>query len=213
MSDAVPTVGGALALDREETKRLIDAAAHAEEGSGGLGREALNGALAGVWSEVAARVAEALDVPIPEVLAGGWSRAHELLRYRDPERYPREVVSTVPLATHTVVSSHQPRVELEVRGITPAPLTLRLEFQVDLEATVEGAALAIRAGRIEKLVAGTIGVAARLSVRGVAIAQRTGEFTLPGAFAFAEGIPIAPAIPLGTAIPIAGGETAKQHAE
>ena len=210
MSDM--TVGSALALNREETERLIEAAVHPDENAG-VTRQALNGVLASVWSEVAARIGEALDVPLPDVLAGGWSRAHELMQYRDPERYPRDTVSTVPLADHRVVSTHQPRVELQVRGITPAPITLRLEVQVDLEAAVDGAVLAIRAGRIEKLLAGEVDLSARMSVRGVVIAQRKAGFKLPGAFSFGEGIPIAPAIPLGTSIPIAGGETAKERVD
>jgi hypothetical protein len=211
MSSAVPTVGSALALDREATERLIDAAAPEE--AGGLTRQALKGALAGVWSEVADRVCEALDVSIPDVLAGGWSRAHELMRYRDPERYPRDAVSTVPLASHSVVSSHQPRVELEVRGITPAPLRLRLRLQADIEAAVDGAQLAVRAGRIERLLCGTIGIAATLSCGGVVIVRRKTDFKLPGAFSFGEGIPIAPAIPLGAGIPIAGPQAARERVD
>lgn len=211
MSETVPTVGSALALDRAAAERLIDAAAPEE--AGGLSRQAVAAVLRDVWSEVAGRVAEALDVPLPDVLAGAWSRAHELAQYRDPERYPPDQVNTVPLAAHTVVSSHRPHVELEIRGLGAAAIHLRLELEVELSARVNGARLAIRAGRIERLLAGTVDLVARLGCRGVAVAERDLSFTLPGAVSFGQGIPLSPAIPLGSEIPIAAAPADAQPVE
>jgi hypothetical protein len=195
MSETVATLGSALALDRAETERLIGAGARGS-GFAGIAQDVLASLLPDIWSEVAARVRLVIDVPIPGILGAGWSRYVDLLKFCDAERYPPDRVSLVPLAAHTVRSRHRPHVEIEVSGVVPVPVTLRLGFQVDVAADVQGAKLAIQGGRIVKLLGGTVGLKAALSCEGERIVERESALTLPGEHSFGEGIPIAPAIPL-----------------
>ena len=210
MSESETTLGTLLAPDGDATRRLLEHAG-VDGAFGALAREAVESFLPDVARELAARVREVLEVPVPEVLASAWGRSVELLKYRDPERYPPEKVSIVPLATHTVTSRHRPRVEVEVNGVLPTPVTLRLELEVELTAEVEGAKIAIQAGKIRKLFAGTVHLEGTLSFEGEEITSAERDVSIPGEIRLGDGIAIAPTIALGD-VPIAAAPPAEAAA-
>jgi hypothetical protein len=176
----------------------------ADEAFAGVAKQAVESFLPDLGAELIARIRDVLNVPVPGVVAAAWSRSVDLLKYRDPERYPPEKVSVVPLATHTVKSRHKPAVEVEVSGVLPTPVKLRLALDVELTAKVEGAKIAIQAGKIRKLMGGTLHLTGTLFAGDHQIGSGTRTIQIPGELSLGEGIAIAPAISLGEGVPIAG---------
>jgi hypothetical protein len=192
MSEKTTTLGSALALDRADAETLVKAAG-AKQALGEVPAQILASLLEGAWREIAERVDEALDLPVPDLLAGAWARYTDLWKYCDPDAYPPGKVSVVSLAKHTVRSVHRPAVEVEVSGAA-VPVRLRIELQVDLTAGVEGARLSIQAGKIRKLICGTVDFTATLSYDEQEIKKVKHTLTLPGTVSFGEGIPILPVV-------------------
>jgi hypothetical protein len=192
MAEGNDSLGGFLALDdegRERLRKRIGQAGWLLELGAGVGRALPEGSSGAAAAQVAERLTELLDTPISQVLAAAWSRDPALAKYGDPKRHPAGEVALVPLADHTVTSSHRPSVELLLES---APLG-SVEFQVDLAVTLRGALIGVRDGRIMELRAGRTTAEARLGCAGTAIAERRGELKLPGVIRFGEGIAIAPA--------------------
>jgi hypothetical protein len=197
------TLGSLLAPDRSAAAQILKESG-ADQAFAGLAREVVERLLPYVRPELVERIRAVLDVPVSDILAGAWGRSLELLQYRDPERYPPEKVSIVPLAEHTVDSRHQPVVEVEVSGVAPAPITLRLKLDVRLKAKVKGVKIVIQGGKIRKLLAGTVDAEGTLFVREHEITSARRAFALPGEIVLRDGIAIAPAIALGEGVGVAG---------
>lgn len=202
MSEEVTTLGSLLAPEGDATKRLLVAAGKSE-GVAEVTRQALSSVLPDLAPEVTSRMREVLDVPVPELLAGAWGRYVDLLKFRDAERYPPEKVSVVGLAAHTVRSRHRPCIEIEVSGVLPAPVTLRLELEVELSAKIDGAKIAIQGGKIRKLLGGVADLTGTLICAGEEITTARRKMNIPGEVSLGAGVPIAPAIALGQDVPIA----------
>jgi len=203
MSEQVTTLGSLLVPEDAAPREVLEAVG-ADQAFAGVAKQAVESFLPELGAELMARIREVLDVPVPDVVAGAWGRSVDLLKYRDAERYPPERVSVVPLAPHTVSSRHKPSVEVEVSGVLPTPVKLRLALDVELTAKVEGAKITIQAGRIRKLMGGTMHLTGTLFAGDHQIGSGKRTVRIPGEVSLGEGIAIAPAIPLGTATPIAG---------
>ncbi len=144
---------------------------------------------AGAVGRVLEMLREALAVPIPDVLVSAWRRYEPFRKYVDPEAYPPDTESEVPLATHTARSTLTPQVDVLVGGAVVA--TLR--FEVEVAMTLEGAAVRIRNGRFMGVRTGDCTVEAEVSFAGETLARvdpRPEE--LPGGISFGEGFLIDP---------------------
>lgn len=86
-----------------------------------------------------------LDVPIPGVLSGAWSRYTELRQYRDPEQFPPDETFLVPMAQHVVHGEYTPTLEPMLNRVGLGKVTFT--FTVDL--TLQGVVLKVRDGRIQ----------------------------------------------------------------
>jgi hypothetical protein len=151
-----------------------------------------------LWPATATHVIQALrntlDIPVESLLVAGWSRYQPLLKYCDPKRYPPEVVSTVPLATHTIPARMSPYVSLMVDGRKMADI----HFEVSVDLTLEGAVLTIQAGRFMALRTGRCHMKAALRCEGALLCEhKTKDYPFPGSISFGEGIPIAPSVVRG----------------
>jgi hypothetical protein len=203
MSENVTTLGSLLVPEDAAPRKLLEAAG-ADDAFAGVAKQAVESFLPDLGPQLMARLREVLDVPVPDVLAGAWGRSVDLLKYRDPERYPAEKVSLVPLAPHTVNSRHRPTMEVEVSGVLPTPVTLRLALDVELTAKVEGAKIAIQGGKIRKLMGGTLHLTGTLFAGDHEIGSGERTVRIPGEVRLGEGIPIVPAIPIPAGMPFAG---------
>jgi hypothetical protein len=208
MSDTA-TLGGVLALDGPAAEKLVDASGLREK-LGEVPARLVTPLLGKLWPLVAARVNSVLDVPIPRLLASGWSRYTELWKYSDPDAYPPGKVTVLNLAPHTLRSVHRPHVQVEIAGAVP--IKLRLDFEVDLTAEVKDAALTIEGGRVREILGGEASYRVTLGCRGQRIRAVEESFTIP-TLAFPEGIAIVPvARPASSPAPV-DEETVEEETE
>ncbi len=125
-----------------------------------------------------------LDVSILEVLASAWTTAGILREYADAKKHPPNESTVVPLVTHTIKSVHNPYVELLI-GEKPVG---RVNFEADLELTLEGVLLTIRGGHIVEMRVGSCQASGSLSCEGITIAQtKSKPVMLPGFISFGKG--------------------------
>ena len=136
------------------------------------------------FGEVMKKTDDLLDVSIPEVLASAWTAAGVLREYADAKKHPPNESTVVPLVTHTIRSVHNPYVELLVDDKTVG----RVNFEVDLELTLEGVLLTIRGGHIVEMHVGSCRGSGSLSCEGITIAQtKSKPVMLPGSISFGKG--------------------------
>ena len=128
-----------------------------------------------------------LDIPLGRVLAGAWNGYRELRSHADPKKHPPGEVVLVPLAKHTVRSTHRPSVDVLVDGNKVGSLAFELVLSLELEAGL----FEIEGGRIRALRAGKCTGKAKLSCEGAVLVERsTPEVPLPQRLAFEGGIPL-----------------------
>lgn len=108
------------------------------------------------WKPVARqlgqKIVESLDFGVAErILGPAWQKLEVLQQYRDPEEFPPEETVLVPIAEHTVTSSHSPHVEIRLKEFEVG----RLDLSVDLELELKGVLLEVRGGVIRRIQAGS----------------------------------------------------------
>ncbi len=139
-----------------------------------------------------AKTGELLNISLPEVAGAAWNKYQVLRKYADPKQYPPGETIVAPLVTHIITSIHKPYVEMLV-GDKPVG---RVDFEINLELTLEGVLLSIRGGKIVEMRIGSCQGKGRVSCEGVVIAKREKKpWLLPGAISLKEGIPVGPAMP------------------
>jgi hypothetical protein len=142
MSDRVETLGhlfdpdgkglrpeGIAALDGSEAMLAIRAALAALP----------SGALADLAHSAAEALRTALALKIGDVLAKGWNTGRKVLKHRDSTS--TDVVD-VPVAEHTIRSTHEPRVAVLVNDVQVG----EIPFTVTLALTIESVVLRLRGG-------------------------------------------------------------------
>jgi hypothetical protein len=150
---------------------------------------------AAMWSvvqrQIGVALADALSLPLSGILAGAWNKYQPLWEYCDPARHPPEESNQVPLATHTVASTHRPFIEI----VLGEKAIGSLEFEVELSVTFKSAVLTIQDGKFREIATGDAGVEGSLSCGEALLIKRAiGEYTLPGKLSFGDGIAIRPAL-------------------
>jgi hypothetical protein len=138
--------------------------------------------------EAAARLKEALDVDVLELIGQAWSKARELREYADPVKHPPEETSIVHLGDHAVTCEVHPVLEVRL-GDVALP---ELRFTVNVVAKFKSVALTIRGGAIRAVAPGVCSALAELKYRSVTLKrEETPELRLPGRFDFRSGLRIA----------------------
>ncbi len=128
-----------------------------------------------------------VDVPLADVLVGGWKTHQRFAKYTDRTQFPPDRISLVPLWTHRIKSVHEPYIELFLDGSTAG----RIPFQLELEVTVEAGTLVIQDARFKRIEAGRARMAGTLKCAGQVISQRTSrDFAWTEPVSFGDGVPI-----------------------
>lgn len=127
-----------------------------------------------------------VDLDLVQALVNGWQKHHELTAAaRRTQRAPgsRE---TVRLATHRIVSRHEPTIDVLTGDALIARITLKLEL------TLEVAALeaSVSRGRLLALHSGDVKVTAALAIAGVSLPSRSTQLRLPVEVPLGDGIPL-----------------------
>jgi hypothetical protein len=142
--------------------------------------------LRAVGDQIATVTQGLLDIDLGDLLTAGWQRFDDLVdaaRRTVTAPGSREVVD---LVTHTISSSHHPRIELIVDDIKVATLGLDLE----LAFTVKGAVATVHGGRLVGLHSGDCYVVGMVSAQGRELAAKDRHVQLPLLLHLGDGIPL-----------------------
>ncbi len=165
----------------------IEAGGHAAELGLALEKARVPLGWGGLKSTLLAEAGALLDVSLLDVFRWGWNKNRELERYRDRAKYPPHETFSVPLAEHTLKSSHKPHIEVRVDGAKKG----QIDFAIDVEIAVKGMVLEIRDARIRKIRTGQCTAKGTFSCEGLKLAEReSGPLKLPGTLDLGEGIEI-----------------------
>ncbi len=140
-----------------------DEEAMEEEGEGlesleqSLEEEAPDTPFKAVKAQVTAKIGEALEIGLEELLGPAWEKLEIFREYLDPED-PDEPIP-VPLVGHAIETSHTPSVEVTVKGVKLATI----ELAIDLELALDGLVLELLGEKIVTLRAGTCVVSGSLA--------------------------------------------------
>jgi len=148
--------------------------------------------------------ARLLDIPLVDVLLGGWLRLRAVQAYATPERRASDRHYAHELAKHRLTSEHAPKVELYVHDVRLA----EVEFDLQLSIVIAKAKLLIRRGRIMEIAVSGAGARATLKYgKHTLLTREAEELDFPVAIPLGEGIDIPP--PLHLADILAGPGTAE----
>jgi hypothetical protein len=130
--------------------------------------------------DLAPKIGELFDIPIPAVLLSSWKKATEVQALLYKSKASPDETFFAGLAEHTINSEHHPFVEITIREQT----VKRIEFTIRLFFKVSGFVLKIKNGDIKEIQTGTCEVGGTLEYEGVRIAEKRFEpISLPGSVA------------------------------
>jgi hypothetical protein len=134
--------------------------------------------------EIARRLRELLDVPLPRLLVNGWALRSEMKSYCDRQKYPPDRSTTVSLAKHSITWSLKPKVQVRMNNVPVG----ELPFTLEAKATLDAAVLTIRDGRVRALNTGSIALVGSVMLEDHEIFKSPESKTaIPGGISFGEG--------------------------
>lgn len=127
--------------------------------------------------DLAPKVGELFDIPIPDVLVSSWKKATEVQALLYKSKASPDETFFAGLAEHTINSEHHPYVEIKIKEQT----IKKIEFTMRLFFKLNAFVLKIQKGDIKEIQTGTCEVGGTLEYEGVRIAEKKFEpITLPG---------------------------------
>ena len=139
------------------------------------------------YDTVVDKVGDLLNIRLSEIMIGAWKKYSLLLKYCDPTRYGPDETFLVPLAEHTISSTHKPYIEIHVNE---EPVT-KIHFPIMLSLVLEGFVLKVQGGKIKEIQTGTCRGKGEIQCEGVTIREKqTDTCTLPGVIHLGDGVPI-----------------------
>ena len=142
------------------------------------------------FSEITKKLANLLDVGIPDIMTTAWNKHQFLRKYLDRDKYSPGKSILVSLAKHTVKSQHHPSIEVFVNE----QLVGKVDFAITVSLAFEGLTLKIQDGRIMEIITGSCIGKGAVSCEGYTLIERgTAPFRLPDTIKLGSGgVPIAP---------------------
>ncbi|MDQ5845878.1 MAG: hypothetical protein M3539_11355 [Acidobacteriota bacterium] len=127
--------------------------------------------------DLAAKISDLLDVPIPGIFLTSWRKANVLQDVLAESKKTPEAVLNVELGEHTINSQHRPHIEITIQNRS----VKKIEFILRLVFKLKGFVLKIQNGAIKEMVSGKCEVKGTLEYQGLTIAEKKlQEITLPG---------------------------------
>ncbi len=130
--------------------------------------EDVKGVKAAVVPDVTAKIAELLEVPIADIFVSSWKKTDVLKELLEESRKTPDALMNVDLAEHTIISKHQPHIEIKTKK---APLK-KIEFTLQLLFKLKGFRLRIQNGAIREMQTGPCEGKGTLQYQGLAIAEK-----------------------------------------
>jgi hypothetical protein len=116
-----------------------------------------------------------LDMGLDTLVVEGWRKFADLRAAAQRTRAASGSSEVLDLASHSITSSHQPKVELRLDDVPIATVG----FELSLTFVVKAAVATVRDGRLVSLHSGICDVDAALLAGGKSLAARSGHFQLP----------------------------------
>jgi hypothetical protein len=133
--------------------------------------------------DVAEKVAELLEIPLPDIFLSSWRKAESIKALLDESKQTPETVISTELGDHTINSEHRPHIEVRIQNKT----VRKIEFTLKLSFHLKGFVLNIRDGAVRGIQTGSCEAKGKLEYQGLVIAEKKlSPINLPGKFSFGE---------------------------
>lgn len=140
-----------------------------------------------VWKSILDHIDKVLKIDIVEIMMRPWKNYAGFSKYKDAEKYPPDRTYIVPLLEHTISSSHNPEIIVELEPLFKTVIPLA----VTVELLLKGFSLEIQAGRIKKIYTGECQGSGLVQCMNVTLLRKSMEtISLPGIIDLGEGIRI-----------------------
>jgi hypothetical protein len=143
------------------------------------GVDAVGNQLAGITNAL-------LDIGLDTLILEGWRKFDDLHAAARRTTEASGSSEVLDLASHSISTAHEPRVELQVDGVPLATLSFALSLTFELKAAVA----TVRDGRLVSLHSGVCDVEGSLEAGGKQLASRSGHFQLPLLVPLGSGVPL-----------------------
>src|SRR5260370_22784385 len=120
-------------------------------------------------TEVAAKVAEFVNVELSGRVVPFWKKARELQEALEESRKSPEEVIVLDLAEHEITNEYHPYIEIKIAGM---PLPKKIEFKVQIVTALKGITLKIQAGTITEIQAGSCDFEGKIKYHDRTIAEK-----------------------------------------
>lgn len=150
----------------------------------GLGKLSKAG-MEAVGDQIASIGADLLGLGLDTLIVEGWRKFEDLQAAAQRTRAAggSEVLD---LASHSITSTHEPKIELRLDDIPVAAL----QFELSLSFVLKAVVATVRDGRLVSLHSGICDVDGSLAVQDKPLASRSGHFELPLLMRLGAGVPL-----------------------
>ena len=132
-----------------------------------MGQE-VKGIKSAAMPDIAAKIAELLEVPIPAILVTSWKKSDAIRKLLDESRGAPDAKMHLELAEHTINSQHRPHIEIRIKNT----VVKKIEFTLRLQFKLKGFILRIQNGAIRAMQTGTCEVKGTLEYQGLAVIEK-----------------------------------------
>lgn len=122
-------------------------------------------------SQILKKCPELLDLRFKDILVGGWRKYQQLEQYFDQGKTNPEVLFSVPLVSHSIVSEHHPKIEIRFNEINLG----HIDFSILLKLELSGIVLNIKGGEIEGVKAGNCKCKGSVACEGIVLLEDSSE--------------------------------------
>lgn len=127
--------------------------------------------------DLAPKICELFDVPLPNVLVASWKKIDELKVLLEKSRNAPDEVMYLELAEHSINCEQKPHIEMKIK----AKSVKKIEFVVKLLFKLKGFVLKIQDGAIREMQTGVCEAKGTVSYAGqVIIEKKLSPIKLPG---------------------------------
>lgn len=143
--------------------------------------EEVKGIKSAALPDVAEKVAELFEIPIPDIFLTSWKKAESIKALLEESRSAPETVMNTELGEHAINSVHRPHIEIRIQNKT----VKKMEFTLKLAFNLKGFVLKIQNGAIRGIQTGQCEVKGKLEYKDLVIAEKKlAPITLPGVLSF-----------------------------
>ena len=135
--------------------------------------------------DLAPKICELFNVPLPNVLVTSWKKVDDLRARLEKSRAAPDKIEYLELSQHKIDSTHKPSLEMRLKNMP----VKKIEFLVKLNFTLKGFVLKIQGGAIQEVQTGACEVQGTISYAGqVIVEKKLTPIKLPGRLAVPPAI-------------------------